>query len=93
MTLEEILQAQREIWGNKKMTPAEIAVALGVVYGDICRLVRQQQESGQLDSEELQKELGNIINSTVRWCDDFGFPPEDVIKTSQTAHQRYIDTR
>jgi NTP pyrophosphatase (non-canonical NTP hydrolase) len=53
---------------------------MGKVLGDICELGLQKdkQKSG-LVNEELKKELGNVIFSTIRWCDDLGYDPEECI--------------
>ncbi len=37
-SVKELLAKGREIWGDRRMTLPEIAVAMGVVYGDICRV-------------------------------------------------------
>lgn len=88
-TIVRLEQLEREIWGRKRMTFAEIVVAMGVVYGDICRQARWDQERGQHDSLELAKELGNMILSTIRWCDDLGFWPETCLQIALDAQRRY----
>ena len=74
MKIEDLLKRARELWPNAS-TEQEIAVAMGVVYGDICRYVRDHSEGKAVEEEEFKKELGNIIFSTIRWCDDMGFAP------------------
>lgn len=39
--------------------------------------------------EEIQKEFGNIIFSTIRWCDDLGYDPEACVKKAITAQEKF----
>jgi len=39
---------------------------MGVICGDICRLLRDVREGQRLDGWELRKELGNLMLSEVR---------------------------
>ncbi len=71
------------------MALSHIASVIGVVYGDICRQTRSQIEQGTIDEAELKKELGNLITSCIRWCDDLGFDPQECIALSQQAQARY----
>jgi hypothetical protein len=90
VTIDEILREGRATWGDKPMTLEHIVAAIGVVYGDICRQARSKIEQGTYSEAELQKELGNLMSSVVRWCDDLGFDPEACIQLSQTAQKKYI---
>lgn len=38
---------------------------------------------------ELKKELGNIIFSTIRFCDDLGFDPEDCIREAIKCQKKF----
>jgi hypothetical protein len=89
MTIEELLEQARKTWGEEPMTLEHIAIALGVVYGDVCRQARASIELGTYDQLELQKELGNLITSAIRWCDDLGLDPMACIQQSQSAQQAY----
>lgn len=93
MTLENILAEARETWGNDPMVLAHIVAAMGVVYGDIARQARAQFEVGAINETELKTELGNIISSTVRWCDDLGFDPAECVRLSQEAQRHYVQKR
>lgn len=88
MDTSKLLAEGRSIW-PEHMLPPHIALAMGVVYGDICRALRDAQEGAPLDPVELQKELGNMIFSTIRWCDDLGYKPEECIEASIKAQQTY----
>jgi hypothetical protein len=89
MTIAELLKQARKIWGGKKLTLQEIIVRQGVAIGDIHRYARDTQEGTPPDESELKKELGNIIFSTIRWCDDLGYDPEECIELAQEAQIKY----
>ena len=90
MHIDSLLAEARKIWGDTHMSLDHIAVAMGVVYGDICRQARNNKEGVLIDKAELKKELGNIITSTIRWCDDLGFDPKDCIVLAQEAQSAYV---
>lgn len=75
--------------GNDTLTLEEIAIRLGVVMGNINRQARTKQETGNFNQQELKKEMGNIIYSMIRWCDDLGYDPQECIKLAQQAQQAY----
>ena len=89
MTVDNLLKNGREIWGDESLTLEEIIVRLNVVQGDISRLARDASEHKPLDEVALQKELGNVIFSMIRWCDDLGYSPKDCIKLAQQAQIAY----
>lgn len=89
MTIEELLKESRLIWGDQKLTLEEIIVRQGVAIGDIHRYARDKVEGTSTDEDELKKELGNIIFSTIRWCDDLGYSPEDCIELAKKAQIKY----
>lgn len=90
MSIEEILAQARRTWGDKPMTLAHIALAAEVVAGDIARQARNDLEGRPADKTELQKELGNLISSAIRWCDDLGFDPGECVLLSQNAQEAYV---
>lgn len=89
MTIAELADQGRHIWGDTPMSLEQITVALGVVYGDICRQTRMYQEHGMADEAEVQKEMGNLIFSCIRWCAELGYDPEVCIRLAQDAQRRY----
>ncbi len=93
MNIDDLAEEARAIWGNKTMTLEEIVVALGVVYGDLCRQTRAEQEGKDVNEEELKKELGNVIFSTIRWCADRGFDPNECIAAAKLAQTNYAAKR
>lgn len=63
---------------------------MGKVFGDICR--RERNASKDMithTDEELQKELGNIIFSTIRRCDDLGYNPEECIQKAIACQKKF----
>lgn len=90
MEVKQILSDARAIWGDKKLTIDEIIVRLGVDMGDVCRWARHADKDHVMHTDdELQKELGNIIFSVIRWCDDLGYDPEVCIERAQEAQRAF----
>lgn len=88
MTIEDLREDARAQW-EKPMSLSEIIPAMGTVFGDICRHARDKNEGKSVSDSNLQKELGNLLLSTLRWCDDLGFDPERCIEDAKQAHQKY----
>lgn len=90
MEIKDLLQQSREIWGGERLNLGQIIVRMGKVFGDICRWERDAIKDKAIhNDEELKKELGNIIFSTIRWCDDLGYDPEDCIKAAVEAQKKF----
>jgi hypothetical protein len=89
MTIRSRLDEARKIWGSRSMTAEEIAIATGVVTGDIQRYVRDINEHRAVDEATLKKELGNMIFSGIRWCGDLGYEPEECIRLAKEAQEAY----
>ena len=66
MEIKQLLNQSREIWQNEKLSLSQIIVRLGKVFGDICRFERNAPKDKNLHKdEELKKELGNLIFSSI----------------------------
>lgn len=92
MEIENLLSLSREIWGDEKLSLAQIIVRMGKVFGDICRWERNDQKNQATHTDaELKKELGNIIFSTIRWCDDLGYSPEECVKLAIECQKKFVD--
>jgi hypothetical protein len=89
MNIQDLLEESRSIWGAQKLSIEEIIIRQGVAIGDIHRYARDKSEGKAVNEDELKKELGNIIFSTIRWCDDLGFTPEECIELAKTAQRNY----
>ena len=90
MNINDLLKQSKKIWGNQKLSLAQIIVRMGKVFGDICRWERNAPKDKKTHtSKELKKELGNLILSTIRWCDDLGFKPEDCINQALDAQKKF----
>jgi len=94
MEIKELLKTAREIWGNDRCTLSEIIVRMGKVFRDICRWERNEKKDKEFHTDyELKKELGNIIFSTIRWCDDLGYDPEDCINLAMECQKKFVEDR
>ena len=90
MEIKELLEKGRKIWGEEKIPLSQIIVRMGKVYGDICRWERNAKKDKPFHTnEELKKELGNIIFSTIRWCDDLNYDPEDCIRLAIECQKKF----
>jgi hypothetical protein len=90
MEIKELLQTAREVWGNQKLTLSQIIVRMGKIFGDICRWERNAEKDKIIHTdEELKKELGNIFFSTIRWCDELGYDPEECIKIAIECQEKF----
>lgn len=90
MEIKELLKQGREIWGNEKLTLAQIIVRMWKVFWDLCRRERDATKNKDTHTdEELKKELWNQIFSTIRWCDDLGYDPEECIKLAIDCQKKF----
>ena len=90
MKIKQLLEQSRKIWGEQKSSLSQIIVKMGKVFGDICRWERNATKDKNLHTDdELKKELGNIIFSTIRWCDDLGYDPEECIKAAIDCQKKF----
>jgi len=89
MEIKELLRETQSL-GWPKNTIEEIIIRMGKVFGDICRWARnyKKDETTHTDNE-LKKELGNIITSTIKWCDDLGYDPEECIKIAIDCQKKF----
>ena len=90
MTIEELLEEAKAIWDGKQQSLPQVTVLMGVIYGDICRQARSGQEGKIVNAAELKKELGNMIFSTVRWCNELGYDPTECIGLAKEAQKQYV---
>jgi hypothetical protein len=89
MEIKQLLAQTKEIWQNEKLSLSQIIVRLGKVFGDVCRFERNaKKDEATHTDEELKKELGNVIFSTIRFCDDLGYDPEECINSAIECQKR-----
>ncbi|MDP3066925.1 MAG: hypothetical protein Q8N08_09340 [Methanobacteriaceae archaeon] len=94
MEIKELLKTSKEIWKGDKRNLSQVIIRMGKVFGDICRWERnEKKDKNKHTDEELKKELGNIIFSTIRWCDDLGYNPEDCINSAIECQKKFIKDR
>ena len=90
MNIKELLSSGKQIRWNEKLPLAQIIVRMWKVFGDICRRERNAVKDDIVhNDEELKKELGNIIFSTIRRCDDLGYDPEECIKKAMDCQKKF----
>ncbi len=88
-TISQLLINARDIWGNDRMRLDQIVVRLMVGVGDLARVARDRNPSIDNWNSEVKKELGNLIFSAIRWCDDLGFTPEECIDAAMVTQRRF----
>ncbi|MCH8049418.1 hypothetical protein IH979_01770 [Patescibacteria group bacterium] len=92
MDIKTLLQKTREIWGDQKLSLAQIIVRMNVMLGDLARWDRDaDKDKAKHTEDELKKELGNFIFSTIRWCDDLGYDPEECIELAREAQRKFVE--
>lgn len=90
MKIEDLLVESRSIWGQERLSIEKVIIRMGKVFGDICRWARNAEKDKKIHTdEELKKELGNIIFSTIRWCDDLGYDPKECINIAIDCQKRF----
>lgn len=90
MEIKKLLKQARQIWGNQRFKLSQIIPCMGKVFGDICQWERNAKKDKKMHNrKELQKEMGNLIFSTIRWCDDLGFKPEECIKKAIESQKKF----
>ena len=91
----------RQIWGETRHPLPEIAVRLMVGVGDVARFVRDGRPATHHDgtlfvtderTRELEKELGNIILSTIRWVDDLGLDVMECLDLAIEAQEKFAQS-
>jgi len=88
MQIKDLLKEGRDIWGFEKCELKDIAIKMGKVHGDICKHARDER-ADDYNEKELKKEFGNLIFSTIRWCDDLGFDPEECIELAKQCQKDF----
>lgn len=91
MEVREILKNSKDIWGEERLSLAQMIIRLGKVYGDICRYERNAiKDTDVHNDEELKKEFGNLITTSIKFCDELGYDPEECIKLALDCQKKYV---
>jgi hypothetical protein len=86
----------RQVWGTESISLSEKVLWLKLSAEVLARLARdfpdrpmmasaRDVDAGRID---LQRELGNIIFSTIRWIDDLGFDVRDCLDLAIEAQEK-----
>jgi len=90
MEIRYLLERAKGIWKNDELSLSQIIVRMGKVYGDICRWERNAKKDKEIHTDqELKKELGNMIFSTIHWCDNLGYDPEECIEEAIKCQEKF----
>lgn len=88
----------RQIWGERPQGYEHIdrmAVRLMVGVGDLARLARDgyphhgTNEDRERYHREVQKELGNVVFSMIRWIDDLGYDVLGCLDLAIEAQEKF----
>lgn len=90
-TVARILASGRRIWGADRMELPAIANCATVVVGDLARAARDITEGAS--SGDAQREVGNLVVSSVRWADDLGYDVGGCITAALDAQTAYVASR
>ena len=92
MDINDLKAKSKEIWGEEKLPLAQVLVRLGKIYGDVCRWERNEHKDRAVHTDdELKKEFGNPIFSTIKFCGELGLDLEECINLAIKAQERYVD--
>jgi uncharacterized protein YabN with tetrapyrrole methylase and pyrophosphatase domain len=90
MEIKELLKKSKEIWGDEKLPLSQIIVRLGKVFGDICRWERNDIKNKEIHTDdELKKEIGNLIFSSIKFCDELDYDPEECVNLAIDCQKKY----
>lgn len=95
-SLEDLLLLARTIWGDDRLTLRQVVERAMVTLGDLARLSRdgvpQAMASRSEYQDEIQKEIGNLIFSCIRWADDLGYDPVRCVELAAKAQHRFASS-
>ena len=90
MEIKTLVEQGRDIWDDEKLPLSQIIVRMGKIFGDICRWERNAIKDVRVHTDaDLKKELGNMIFSTIRWCHDLGYDPEECIQAAIECQKKF----
>lgn len=89
METREILKQTKEVWGDERLTLGQMIVVLGKVFGDICRWERNYAKDVKTHGDnDLKKELGNMIVSSTKFCDQLGYDVEECVELALQSQRK-----
>lgn len=89
MNIKDLHTKSRDIWGDEKLTLAQMIVVYGKVFGDICRWERGYEKDKQTHTDEdLKKEIGNMIFTSIKFAGELGYSPEECIELAIKSQEK-----
>jgi hypothetical protein len=89
MDLHDWTAVATRIWGPEPTPLHDGILSVLIPLADIARQARTGLEGGQVDREELAKEYGNLILTTLRFIRDAGLDPDFCVRLAEDAQRRY----
>lgn len=88
-----LVQEGHKIWTTDSLDVPHAVVVLGKVLGDLNGQVRTWRETGEWDFEELAKELGNLVTSSLRALDELGIDVDRAMEMALDSQRQYVTNR
>jgi hypothetical protein len=88
-TLRDLTDAASAIWGSTTTPLHDGVLSVLIPLADVARQARIGLEGNEVDRQELAKEYGNIILTTLRFIRDAGLDPEACVRLAEAAQSRY----
>lgn len=92
--IKDLLALARSIWGPDRLSLQEIVIRAQVTLGDLARVARGATKdlgaNNVAREREIKKELGNLIFSGIRWCDDLGLDPQECVNLAIEAQKKFV---
>lgn len=93
LTLADLDRLNRDIWGDdihdEHGDLSRMTLVLAKVVGDLAAQARVEHEPGSVDWDEVGKELGNLVLTSLRCLRGFGLAPQDWLPLAEAAQREY----
>lgn len=88
----DIIEMGQQIWGQDSFTGlSHVAVVLTKVVGDLSAQVRAMHEGGSQSPAQVEKELGNLVTTSLRALAELRLSPEQALTRAFAAQQIYVE--
>ena len=90
-SIRDILAEGRRIWGDRSLSLGDALLHHAKVTGDLALLWRNRFQGHSIEPADMEREVGNLIVSWIRWADDLGLDPVDCIRAALAAQEQYAE--